>query len=51
MAKEPTEQNPPIVDEPGHAERFERTLRNLLNTRPKPRKSTRVANSSKKPRN
>jgi len=28
---------PEIVDEPGMAERFQRTLRNLLNTPPKPR--------------
>jgi len=27
-----------VVDEPGMAERFQRTLRNLLNTPPKPRK-------------
>jgi hypothetical protein len=26
-----------IIDEPGMAERFQRTLRNLLNTPPKPR--------------
>jgi len=28
---------PGIIDEPGMADRFQRTLRNLLNTPPKPR--------------
>jgi hypothetical protein len=29
--------DPQIVDEPGMAERFQRGLRNLINTPPKPR--------------
>lgn len=33
--KEP--EAPQIVDEPGSSERFQRVLRNLLNTPPKPR--------------
>jgi hypothetical protein len=39
---------PEIVDEPGMAERFRRTLRNLLNTPPKPRsarKSDKISRS------
>jgi hypothetical protein len=38
MSKRSQPQAPPeIVDEPGMAERFQRTLRNLLNTPPKHR--------------
>jgi hypothetical protein len=29
-----------VIDEPGMAERFQRGLRNLINTPPKPRKPT-----------
>jgi hypothetical protein len=38
MSKPPQPQDlPEIVDEPGMPERFQRTLRNLLNTSRKPR--------------
>lgn len=36
MAKD--DRTPEIQDEPGMAERFQRGLRNLINTPPKPRK-------------
>ncbi len=38
MAKRDGDSTPEIQDEPGMAERFQRTLRNLLNSPPKPRK-------------
>jgi hypothetical protein len=41
MADEKGREDRPLTveDEPGMAERFQRTLRNLINTPPKPRKS------------
>ena len=38
IRKSPNTPSPTVVDEPGMAERFQRGLRNLINTPPKPRK-------------
>jgi len=42
--------DPEIADEPGMTERFQRTLRNLLNTPPKPRKTNMLNRKRAAPR-